>query len=405
MSNFEALALRISLPKIFSIFLLFTVALVAVAEPPTPELYKMLPRDVGGFHQLLSMRPLVTLAREGILSPSFFRLEPNQNRSPFIGAEVEYLSPAGEKLTVEIIRVTGESDAYAFLTLVAKKMREAEPTQRLTMNGVGTASVVSPRQVAFFKGTTFLRVTDADPDSRGSKDVLALARLFADLLEKGDGDIPVLVKHLPDWQNAQSEDLYAVNLETLKGSVPSQPILDVVSFEGAEAVVANYGGAQLAIIEFSTPQFAGDNDRSIAARLQELRNQGHPVPTAYRRVGNYAVFVFNGQSEQAASQLIDQIKYEQVVRWLGDNPYFLQEAQRKYVETTLGVFVSVVKASGLALVSCLAVGGFLGALLFSRRRAQQRAIEAFSDAGGMLRLNLDEMTPQNDPARLIGPGN
>ena len=371
----------------------------------TPELNKMLPNDVGGFHQLLSIRPLVALAKEGILSRSSFRLEPNQNNSPFIGAEVEYLSPEGEKLTVEIIRVHGESDAYALLTLVAKKMREAEPTQRLTMSGVGTASVVSPRQVAFFKGTTFLRVTDADPNSRGSKDVLALARLFAELLEKGEGDIPVLLKHLPDWQNVQPEALYAVNAETLKGSIPSQPIFDAVSFEGAEAVVANYGGAQLAIIEFSTPQLAGDNDRSFTARIQELSSRGQRVPTAYRRVGNYTVFVFNGLSEQAANQLIDQIKYEQVVRWLGDNPYLLQEAQRKYAETTLGVFVSVVKASGLALVSCLAVGGFFGALLFSRRRAQQKAVEAFSDAGGMLRLNLDEMTPQTDPARLIGPGN
>ena len=399
------MALRISLLKIFSIFLLLvTVALVAGAEPPSPELYKMLPHDVGGFHQLLSMRPLVTLAKEGILSRSSFRLEPNQNKSPFIGAEVEYLSPDGEKLTVELIRVYGESDAYSLLTLIAKKMREAEPTEGLTTGGVGTASVVSPRRVAFFKGTTLLRVTDANPNPRGSKDLLVLARLFADLIDNGEGDIPVLLKHLPDWQNVQQEALYAVNLDTLKNSVPSQPIFDAVSFEGAEAVVANYGAAQLAIIEFSTPQLAGDNDRSITARIQELRTHEQPVPTAYRRVGNYAVFVFNGQNEQAANQLIDQIKYEQVVRWLGDNPYLLQEAQRRYAETTLGVFVSVVKASGLALVSCLAVGGFFGALLFSRRRAQQKSVEAFSDAGGMLRLNLDEMTPQTDPARLIGPG-
>ena len=116
--------MRISLLKIFSIFLLLvTVALVAGAEPPSPELYKMLPHDVGGFHQLLSMRPLVTLAKEGILSRSSFRLEPNQNKSAFIGAEVEYLSPDGEKLTVELIRVYGESDAYSLLTLIAKKMR------------------------------------------------------------------------------------------------------------------------------------------------------------------------------------------------------------------------------------------------------------------------------------------
>lgn len=399
--------MRISLTKTFSIVLLLaTVAWVTVAEPPSPELHKMLPNDLGGFHQLLSMRPLVALANEGILSRSSFRLEPNQNKSPFIGAEVEYLSPEGERLTVEIVRVYGESDAYSLLTLIAKKMREAEPTQQLTIGGVGTASVVSPRRVAFFRGTTFLRVTDADPNSRGSQDVLTLARLFADLLDKGEGDIPVLVKHLPDWQNVQHEALYAVNLDTLKDSAPSQPIFDVVSLEGeAEAVTANYGASQLVLIEFSTPQLAGDNDRRITARIQELRSQGQPVPTAYRRVGNYAVFVFNGQSEQAANQLIDQIKYEQVVRWLGDNPYLLEEAQRKYAETTLGVFVSVVKASGLALVSCLAVGGFFGALLFSRRRAQQKAVEAFSDAGGMLRLNLDEMTPQTDSARLIGPGN
>ena len=63
------------------------------------------------------------------------------------------------------------------------------------------------------------------------------------------------------------------------------------------------------------------------------------------------------------------------------------------------------KGSGLALVSCLALGGLFGGLLFIRRRAQQRTVEAFSDAGGMLRLNLDQMTPETDPAKLLGRGN
>jgi hypothetical protein len=121
-------------------------------------------------------------------------------------------------------------------------------------------------------------------------------------------------------------------------------------------------------------------------------------------VGNYAVFVFDAPSEPVGNELIDQVKYQQVVQWLGDNPYAYEEATREFTETTLGVFVSVVKASGLALVTCFAVGGFFGALLFSRRRARQRNVEAYTDAGGMLRLNLDEMTPEIDPARLIGPG-
>ena len=65
--------------------------------------------------------------------------------------------------------------------------------------------------------------------------------------------------------------------------------------------------------------------------------------------------------------------------------------------------MSVVKASGLSLLICLGVGGVIGAALFSRRRAQQRAAEAYSDAGGMLRLNLDDITPQHDPGRLLRP--
>jgi hypothetical protein len=117
------------------------------------------------------------------------------------------------------------------------------------------------------------------------------------------------------------------------------------------------------------------------------------------------VFVFEAPSEESAKALIDQVKYEQVVQWLGENPYILKEAQRRYVETTLGVFLAVVKASGVAALACFAVGGFLGALLFSRRRAQQRTVEAFSDAGGMLRLNIDELTPQTDASKLLSERN
>jgi hypothetical protein len=128
------------------------------------------------------------------------------------------------------------------------------------------------------------------------------------------------------------------------------------------------------------------------------------LPSAYRRVGNYSVFMFGAPSEQVANELIDQVKYQQVVQWLGNDPYAYERATREFTETTLGVFVSVVKASGLALVTCLGVGGLFGALLFTRRRSRTRNVAAYSDAGGMLRLNIDDLTPETDPARLIGPG-
>jgi hypothetical protein len=166
-------------------------------------------------------------------------------------------------------------------------------------------------------------------------------------------------------------------------------------------VLATYEPSKLLLIEFHTPQLATENDKRIIARIQELWKLGQPAPTAYRRVGNYSVFVFDAPDEQTAKQLIDQVKYEQVVQWLGENPYIYKEAEKRYINTTLGVLVAVLKASGYALIACLGLGGLIGGLLFTYRRAQQKAV-TFSDAGGMLRLNLDDLTvAQTDPARLL----
>ena len=89
------------------------------------------------------------------------------------------------------------------------------------------------------------------------------------------------------------------------------------------------------------------------------------------------------------------------MQWLGENPNIFKEAEKRYINTMLGVLVAVLKASGYALVLCLGLGGLLGALLFSYRRSQQKA-EAYSDAGGMLRLNLDDLsTGETNPARLL----
>ncbi|MGI9065564.1 MAG: DUF6599 family protein [Pyrinomonadaceae bacterium] len=397
-------ALRIAFKKIIVLLLMYC-APVALAEPPSAELSKMLPNKIGEFNQLRSMRPLVILGREGLIDISSFRVMSDQGKSPFIGGEVDYVSSGGEKLTIEILRLRGESDAYSLLSLVANKMREAEPAE-INLGDVGTASVISSRQVAFCKGSTFLRVTHANSSASSSATALTLARLFAEQFDRGSGEIPVLVKHLPDWQNVQRRVSYAVSQGTLKNLFKNQPVLDALSFEGgAEAAVANYGSQRLVLVEFTTASLATDNDQRIKVRLQELRNQGQPLPTAYRRVGNYSVFVFDAPSELAANQLIDQVKYQQVVQWLGKNPYAYQEAVREFTQTTLGVLVSVVKASGLALLGSLAIGGFFGALLFTRRRAKQQLREAYSDAGGMLRLNLDEVSSRTDPARILGPGN
>jgi hypothetical protein len=319
-----------------------------------------------------------------------------------------YVSKEGQRFSVALTIMTSDSAAYAELTQTRKQAESAGGTGKTENVDVGTAGfsfsdVATNNFVAFFKGRVFVAVRN-DNKSPEPERLTNFARSLSDSLDKGAGEIPVLVKHLPGWQQAQV--LYAVDNETLKKTFSNQPVLDVVSFAGgAEAAAAEYGPQKLVVIEFNTASLATDNDQRIKAKLQELSTQGQPMPTAYRRVGNYAVFVFDAPSAEAANQLIDQVKYQQVVQWLGQNPFSYEQATREFTETTLGVFVSVVQTSGLALVGCLAVGGLFGALLFRSRRAQQRSREAYADSDAMLRLNLDELTPENDPARLLGPGN
>ena len=234
----------------------------------------------------------------------------------------------------------------------------------------------------------------------------ALARLVAATLDKGEADIPVLVKHLPNWESAQHDALYIVTASQLVDTISVQPVLNELNFDGGtEAVTANYGLSQLVIVEFTTPQFASDNDRRIVAKIQELKSQGQPVPTAYRRVGNYSVFVFNAPEEKTANELIDQVKYEQVVQWLGDDPFLYERIERYLAQKTAGVVVAVLEGSGLSVLLCLGVGGLFGVLLFRRRRARQRGAEAYSDAGGMIRLNLDEITDGSDASGLLQGSN
>jgi len=324
-------------------------------------------------------------------------------------ANRNYVSKDGRRVSVTLFTTVSDSAAYALFTEANLRTERSGNEYQTPNPGIGTSSFSLwnglANNISFFKGRVYALLYD-DGKQRDEQTLVNFGQTLADTLEKGVGEIPVLVKHLPDWENAQRRVLYAVNPNALKNAFSNQPILDTVSFEGGtEAALANYGEQKLVVVEFNTASLATDNDQRIKAKLHELRAQGQPSPTAYRRVGNYAVFVFDAPSTEAANQLIDQVKYEQVVQWLGENPFSYEKATREFTETTLAVFVSVVETSGAAVLTCLAVGGFFGALLFRFRRAQQRARDAYADSDAMLRLNLDELTPESDPARLIGRGN
>lgn len=362
-------------------------------EVPIDLAGKLLPDKVGEYRAATPVQP-----------PDEAFVTDTERNSITSRARRDYVSKDGRRFSVFLVTAASDAAAYAEFS-EARRMAETSGNEGGTIDApVGTAGFNywdgAHNFLAFFKGRADAYILD-DGKSHDTAALMSFGKTLANTLDNGAGEIPVLVKHLPDWQNVRLP-LYIVNVETLREQYTAESVFGVVRFEGgAEAVSANYGSAELVIIEFNTPQVATDQNRRITAAILELRSEGKSVPTAYRRVGNYAVFVFDAPSEQAANQLIDQVKYQQVVQWLGEDPFSYERATREFTETTLGVLVAVVKTSGLALVGCLAVGGFFGALLFARRRAQQRAVEAYADGGAMLRLNIDELTTEKDPARLL----
>jgi len=236
---------------------------------------------------------------------------------------------------------------------------------------------------------------------RKSSKITILFLLLLDLLavsaytqpssqEIGEDDgIPVLVKHLPEWQSVRSSTVSITDSAGLAQAVGARPIVALIEFAGGtEAVKADYAAGKLLIVEFTNPQGSSDADAKILRQLAE-----NPEPTTvYKRIGNYNAFVFDAADQNAAAGLLDQVKYQKTIQWLGEDPYLAEKIGRYFATTARDVMLSTVMwiVGGLGLSIVL---GIIAGLVFFRMREQQRATwSRFTDAGGMTRLNLDELS-------------
>lgn len=366
-------------------------------DSSSSEVVKLLPKTVGDFRAQGTTRAPATLAKE--ITPEDFGVRG--------AAEGVYVSPKGERLTVMVVQTQSHAGAYSLLTRAAAQLKSEAQPEATRLKGVGIAGFAAPNSILFYKGPVFVSVSGTSKNTEGENSLTTFARAYDSTLPEAENEIPVLIKHLPDWETAQDRAIYAISLRALQEAAGQQPIFEGINFnEGAEAVTADYDASRLVIVEYTTPQIAADRDAQLTARFQELRAQGQPTPSAYRRVGNYSVFVFNAPDETAAAKLIDGVKYEQSIQWLGENPLLWARAEKQHTRDAVGLILGIARTIGFFVAACLGIGGVVGGIFFMRRRAQQRAVEevAYSDAGGMLRLNIDELTPETDPAKLLGAG-
>jgi hypothetical protein len=200
---------------------------------------------------------------------------------------------------------------------------------------------------------------------------------------------PVLVKHLPDYEKVHAGAIFGTERPALEKAIGARPVITQLEFPvGTEFVTAVYPQGRLLIVEYTNPQSSVEAD----AKVQQYSGAHPESGLVYRRIGNYNAFVFDAPDATAAAALLDQVKYEKTVQWLGEDPYILKRLERYMVTTSRDIMISTVLAIVLGLAASV-LAGIAAGFIFFRIRDQKRAHRtAFSDAGGLTRLNLDGLS-------------
>jgi hypothetical protein len=200
---------------------------------------------------------------------------------------------------------------------------------------------------------------------------------------------PVLLKHLPDYEAVKAQAQFVTDKDALRRAAGGDAVLELLDFSpGTEAVIAPYPQGRLVIVEYTNPQSSTEVD----ARIQQHIAATPQSPFAYRRIGNYNAFVFGVTDPVAAGALLDQVKYEKTVQWLGEDPYLLKRLERYMISTSRDIMLSTVLAIVLGLASAVVMGIVAGFIFFRVRDQKRSSRAAFSDAGGLTRLNLDGLS-------------
>lgn len=383
--------------KLLRAVLLISLAALACATTAAQSASdggKLLPEKIGNF----SARPKSATAARGAKTLPAFKPE---DFGVVAQGERTYVGAGDALLFVREVKTNSTSAAFSLLGHAASGV--GRPGFKVIPE-LGLFGLTDASRTIFIKGSTLVDVQDLNPPAENRPALRDFSKALADSLSGESGFVPVLALHVPEWDRKIGDDLgYAVSLAALQARAGARPALDALSFDAdTEAVTAKYDGGQLVIVEFPTPQHAFDADAAVTRRIEELRAAGLPMPSSYKRVGNYSVFVFDAPDSTAAEKLISTVKYEKDVRWLGRNPHEEDIVVRAYTSKMGGVILTTLITTGLAILACVTVGGLIGGAIFLSRRAKHAAQEIYSDAGGMLRLNIEDLNTPPPTGKLLG---
>jgi hypothetical protein len=295
-----------------------------------------------------------------------------------------------------------------------------------TVPDIGSESAQLDDAIIFWKGNFFVRVVGLNHNRlRGtSSPQEALAGAVANsIAATNPGEIrPPLINSLPASVSGAvlvpGSQRYFLGSESLNAFVEHGR--EMFEFRGdTEAVAAQYtrvdGGSmnqsrgvgnpqaaagtiplplKLVIVECHTPEFASDELARVSSYVEAL-SEPEQQRIVFKRTGNYIIVAVNVEDREFAEGLVSSVQYPYTVKWLRNplwptnDPFRAQKAAEMLL-STFGLL-------GLILLTVLLVGTIFGTSIFLKRRKRQQ--EIFTDAGGMLRLDIEPFLLALPPKR------
>jgi hypothetical protein len=313
---------------------------------------------------------------------------------------------------VDVFQTQNEFTAFGLFTFDSGGEKRSQ-------DGIGSGGALVDGVVMFWKDNYFVRVAASDSGRARPAAAVALARAVARAIvpRSQAATRPALLESLPASQMISGSARYFLGPESLGAYVERGR--EMFEFPGdAEAVLAEYnqtspagsldqisaaapangktgsGGTpdnsgsavplKLIIVEYHTPQFATDAVAGLSEFVESLPEEERNR-IVFQREGNYVIETLNVRDRELAQSLMGSIKYPYTVKWLRNPLWPTNDPFR--MEKTAQMLISTFGLLGLILLTVLGVGSAFGATIFLKRRKQQQ--EIFSDAGGMLRLEID----------------
>ena len=285
------------------------------------------------------------------------------------------------KVAVELFQTHFPSEAYGLFTF--------------------TRTTKIKKDLVFYTGPLLVSVS-----GESEKDIVdqSFLETLKTSLVSNEGELPALPFNLPEQGKVAGTERYVIGPLALAQVKEFADLKDVVNFSGGtHAVIANYsnanGNLSLIIVEYHTPQLATDGYSQFQNYFNNLTAQ-EKSSRLLKRIGNYVVAATNVQDVPSAEGIIAQIKYSPKVYWEGKkltdvpiqfrppDPLAIQEASQ-----TASMIIRTFYWIGIMITGAIVIGFITGGSVFYWKRHRRRKLgidDIFSDAGGTVRLNLDD---------------